>query len=152
MSDAEDSATEIATVRIELADSDPLIWREIDVPTSITLKTLNKIIQAAMGWLNYHLWEFNVAKRRYGEPSDEDFGDEPLRDAANVKLRQLLKPVETPIRYVYDFGDGWEHRLTVTNVRAGDPALLYPRYVAGADVGNGEAMLPVVAEIVEITN
>jgi hypothetical protein len=31
----------------------------------------------------------------------------------------------------YDFGDSWEHRLTVSNVRAGDPDCAYPRYVRG---------------------
>ena len=44
-----DSFHQIATVRIELRDSDPLIWRQVEVPTSITL------IQIAMGWLDYHL-------------------------------------------------------------------------------------------------
>ena len=51
-----DSFTEIATLRIELKDSDPLIWRELEVPTSITLKVLHEIVQTAMGWLDYHLW------------------------------------------------------------------------------------------------
>ena len=70
-----DSFNEIATVRIELRDSDPLIWRQIEVPTSITLKVLHDIIQAAMGWFDYHLWEFTIAKRRYGLPTDEDWGN-----------------------------------------------------------------------------
>lgn len=33
--------------------------------------------------------------------------------------------------YTYDFGDSWEHRLTVTDVRPGEPDTAYPRYVAG---------------------
>ena len=70
-----DSFNEIVTVRIELRDSDPLIWRQIEVPTSITLKVLHDIIQAAMGWFDYHLWEFTIAKRRYGLPTDEDWGN-----------------------------------------------------------------------------
>src|SRR5215831_14011874 len=32
---------------------------------------------------------------------------------------------------MYDFGDGWEHRLTVTGVRAGEPGISYPRYIGG---------------------
>jgi hypothetical protein len=55
-----DSFTEIATLRIELKDSDPLIWRELEVPTSITLKVLHEIVQTAMGWLDYHLWEMVI--------------------------------------------------------------------------------------------
>jgi hypothetical protein len=44
-----DSFNEIATIRIELRDSDPVIWRQVEVPTSITLKTLHNVIQAVMG-------------------------------------------------------------------------------------------------------
>jgi hypothetical protein len=130
-STAFDSFRQIAAVRIELRDSDPVIWRQVEVPTSITLKVLHDIIQAAMGWFDYHLWEFTIAKRRYGLPSDEDWGAEPLNDARKVRLREILRPRRTTIDYLYDFGDGWEHRLTVTNIRAGDPDLSYPRYIAG---------------------
>ena len=38
MNTASDSVKEIATVRIELRHTDPLIWRQVEVPTSITLK------------------------------------------------------------------------------------------------------------------
>jgi hypothetical protein len=32
------------------------------VPTSITLNVLHEVIQAAMGWLDYHLWEFTFTR------------------------------------------------------------------------------------------
>jgi hypothetical protein len=138
MSASADSVNEIATVRIELKDSEPLIWREVDVPTSVTLKKLHAIIQATMGWLDCHLWEFTIAKRRYGLPMDEDWGTEPRVDASKVQLRDVLRPGKTTIDYIYDFGDCWEHLLTVTNVRLGDPNLGYPRYVAGERNGPPE--------------
>jgi hypothetical protein len=47
----------ITVLRIELEYIEPLIWRRIAVRTSMNLKTLHKVIQAAMGWLDYHLWE-----------------------------------------------------------------------------------------------
>jgi hypothetical protein len=138
MSNAVDSFNEIATVRIELKDSNPVIWRQVEVPTSITLKILHDIIQAAMGWFDQHLWEFTIAKRRYGLPMDEDWGTEPRMDASKVRLRDLLAARKTAIDYIYDFGDCWEHRLTVTNIRAGDPNLSYPRYIAGERNGPPE--------------
>ena len=120
-SSAFDNFNEIATVRIELRDSNPVIWRQVEVPTSITLKVLHNVIQAAMGWFDYHLWEFTIGERRYGLPMDEDWGTEPRIDAAKVRLREVLRPRRTTIDYLYDFGDSWEHRLTVTHIRAGDP-------------------------------
>jgi hypothetical protein len=128
---ATDSFSEIATVRIELRDTDPLIWREVEVPTSVTLKVLHDIIQAVMGWFDYHLWEFTIAKQRYGLPMDEDWGTAPRAEAAKVRLRDVLKPRKTTIDYRYDFGDSWEHRLIVTGIRQGEPGVAYPRYIGG---------------------
>ena len=125
------SFNEIATVRIELRDSDPLIWREVDVPTSVTLKVLHDIVQAVMNWFDDHLWEFTIGERTYGLPTDEDWETAPHFEAIKVRLRDVLQPETTIIDYVYDFGDGWEHRLIVTDVRAGDPAVAYPRYLGG---------------------
>ena len=121
----------VCTVRIELEDTEPLIWREVEVSTSVTLLELHEIIQAAMGWLNYHLWEFTAGAGRYGVPTDEDWGTVPLKDAAKVLLRAVLEPDTTEIRYLYDFGDFWEHRLIVTNIRRGEPGVAYPRYIDG---------------------
>jgi hypothetical protein len=74
-----DSFNEIATVRIELRHTDPLIWRQVEVPTSITLKVLHDIIQAVIGWFDYHLWEFTIVKQKYGLPMDDDWETEPRR-------------------------------------------------------------------------
>jgi hypothetical protein len=126
-----DSFNEIATVRIELRDSQPVIWREVEVPTSITLKVMHDIIQVVMGWCDCHLWEFSIGKQRYGLPMDDDWGDEPRIAAEKVRLRDVLKPRKTVIDYLYDFGDSWEHRLTVTKVRPGQPGVSYPRYIGG---------------------
>lgn len=87
--------------------------------------------RAVIGWLDYHLWEFTIGKQRHGLPMDEDWGTEPRKDAAKVRLGDLLRPGKTTIDYLYDFGGSWEHRLVVTAVRAGDPEACYPRYVGG---------------------
>jgi Plasmid pRiA4b ORF-3-like protein len=126
-----DSINEIATVRIELQHTDPAIWRQVEVPTSITLKVLHDIVQIVMGWFDYHLWEFTIGKQKYGLPMDEDWGAEPRKEASKVRLRDVLRPQKTVIDYLYDFGDCWEHRLVVTDVRAGQPGTSYPRYIGG---------------------
>lgn len=126
------SFNQIATLRIELKDSDPLIWRELEVPTSITLKVLHDIVRVAMDWFGHHRWEFTLNETRYGLPTDEDWGTSPLRDATKVRLRDILKSGRTCIDYLYDFGDNWEHRLIITDIRKGNSEPGYPRYLAGA--------------------
>ena len=135
---AADSFGEIATVRIELADTDPPIWRQVEVPTSITLKVLHDTVQATIGWFDYHLWEFTIGKQKYGLPMDEDWGAEPRKEAIKVRLRDVLQPRKTVIDYTYDFGDNWEHRITVTDVRPGEPGVGYPRYIGGERNGPPE--------------
>jgi len=97
------------------------------VPTSITLKVLHDIIQAVMGWFDYHLWKFTIGKQAYSLAMDDDWGTEPRTAAAKVRLRDALKPRKTVNDYTYDFGEGWEHRLTtITDVRVGLPGASYP--------------------------
>ena len=119
---ADDSVTAdmIATLRIDLLDSEPPIWREIEVPIAMTLRQLHTIVQAAMQWENAHLWEFAVGRERFGSSR-----------AAKLTLQALLRPRTTKLTYIYDFGDCWEHQLTLTKPRPADPALAYPRYLAG---------------------
>lgn len=133
-----DSFTEIATLRIELNGSDPLIWRVVEVPTSMTLKVLHDIVQVTMGWCDYHLWEMVIDGKTYGLPMDEDFGAAPRKVAARVRLRDVLASGTTRIDYTYDFGDSWEHSLTVSDIRAGAPGAAYPRFIAGERDGPPE--------------
>jgi len=122
---------EIATLRIELYDTEPLIWREIAIPVSITLKTLHDIVQAAMGWTDSHLWTFTLGKAEYGLPSRDDWRDQPLINAKKTILQDILKPRKTKIDYLYDFGDSWEHALTISSRRAGEVGQSYPIYAGG---------------------
>src|SRR5271167_2532626 len=82
---------QIAILRIELEDIEPLIWRRVAVPTSMNLKALHHVIQAAMGWLDYHLWEFTADERRYGIPiPDDPDWNRRIDNAASTKLSALL--------------------------------------------------------------
>jgi hypothetical protein len=121
MNAADNPAPEtIATLRIDLLDSDPPIWREVEVPTATTLKQLHAIVQAAMGWEDAHLWEFTIGREAISGSR-----------AARVTLQDLLRPRVTRLGYTYDMGDCWEHQLTLTKPRPADPALAYPRYIVG---------------------
>ena len=64
-------ADAIAILRIEIKYIEPLIWRRVAMRTSMNLKALHTVIQAAMGWLDYHLWEFVVDERKYGIPDPD---------------------------------------------------------------------------------
>ena len=123
---------DIVILRIELVDIEPLIWRRVAVPTSMNLKALHRVIQAAMGWLDYHLWEFTADGGKYGMllPDDPDW-NERIEDAAKAKLSALLTTGVREISYVYDMGDTWQHRIIVEKLNTAEPGALYPQFLGG---------------------
>ncbi len=108
----------IARLHIALADTDPRICRRVEAPVDANLKMLHDVIQGAMGWLDYHLWEFEVDDRRYGT-LDPDWRDDSLFAARNTKLKVLLDRGIRQFVYTYDMGDNWEHVVTVEAVEDG---------------------------------
>ena len=143
----------IARRHIQLDDVQPAIWRRVEVPLTSTLKAVHDVIQAAMLFEDYHLFQFEIGDRRYGYP-DPDWGDE-MRDARNIRLGAILARGETRFTYTYDFGDDWRHTIVVENVVVADPTVEYPRFIEGArrappeDVGGPpgfEEFLRVMAE------
>jgi hypothetical protein len=122
---------QIARIRISLCDIEPEIWRRVDVPLEASLKMLHDIIQRAMGWMDYHLWEFEIGDKRYGLP-DREWPDDSLAAAKNIKLKALVDRGVRQFLYTYDMGDSWEHDITIETVQDGLTGVKYPRYVDGA--------------------
>jgi len=122
----------IYQLKLTLKDSKPPIWRRIQVSGDISLHRLHKIIQAAMGWLDYHLYQFTIANFVYGipDPEDDDWGM-PVDDSRKIRLNKLLSREKTKIRYEYDFGDGWVHHILVEKIIPPAPGVNYPVCLAG---------------------
>lgn len=78
------------------------------IPVKATFENLNDVIQEIFGWEHEHLWAF------YMPELDIRFGPEMLDDVEDpgCTLRQVLEE-GTKMRYVYDFGDSWEHSIVV---------------------------------------
>ena len=120
-------------LHIELRDARPKIWRQVWVDPAITLRKLHAVVQAAMGWHDAHLYGFAVpgpgrAGRYWGAPNGQRFelaaardGDlfdvEPSNDDARQPLNGLLHAPKDKLLYLYDFGDDWEHVITLAQIQ-----------------------------------
>jgi hypothetical protein len=119
-------------LKITLRGLRPPVWRRVRVAGDSTLRMLHRVIQAAMGGQDYHLHEFEIGNRRYGEPDGDPWpGAERTYSEANVKLGALIGQGVKRLRYVYDFGDGWEHEVIVEKVEPVDPDQPYPSLITG---------------------
>ncbi|WP_043488149.1 plasmid pRiA4b ORF-3 family protein [Halomonas halodenitrificans] len=117
-------------LRIELLNTDPLVWRRVVVPEQINLHRLHELIQDVMIWGDCHLYEFECNGRYYGE-SDE-WGDGAIALARNAKLKAVAtRAKDNVFHYLYDFGDDWKHRIVIeaTGLEETNPC---PQFIDGA--------------------
>jgi len=132
----------IHQIRISLNNITPPIWRQVLVPSDITLGRLHILIQIVMGWDDDHMHQFTLGAARrgsrkrgrmfvqmitpWGEPTEMDGEDE---DA--VTLGEVCGKTRSKLTYDYDFGDGWRHTIEVQKILDPDPDVKYPLCQAG---------------------
>ena len=117
----------IARLKVTLDYVEPLVMRRIEVPVDIRLDRLHLALQAAMGWETYHLWEFHVRSVRFGPPGqDFGLGEGPL-NAEKATLQAVIEAAGAKtLKYLYDFGDGWEHTIKVERISEVASDAAYP--------------------------
>ena len=84
-------------IKIELEESDPLIWRRVIMPAGATYGRLHDIIQNVTNFqsgyprFDYHLYEFDLPKEnRIVTNSEEDY----LNHLEKLKYRSIQKEPE----------------------------------------------------------
>lgn len=86
---------------VELVDSEPVIWRRLQVPAQIALRDLHGVLQAVMGWQNRATYYFRVGEQQLNN------GD----SGTTLTLATAWEMASDSILYTYDPQDGWLHRL-----------------------------------------
>lgn len=115
---------------MELVDTEPRIWRQLEVRGSLTLDQVHQVLQTAFGWEDLHLHRFTaddpfaplrpvdgeipetlqwLPRQECEEPDD--------RCEEDLSLCQLLALGDDKAFYEYDFGDSWRHRLELVSQR-----------------------------------
>ncbi|WP_125615801.1 plasmid pRiA4b ORF-3 family protein [Specibacter cremeus] len=123
-------------LKIGLNGATPPIWRRVLVPADMRLDELHRVIQAVFGWEDEHLHEFRAGDTRFAPRRPSAFVDDAVDEAA-VALWQVFGAAKDRIAYTYDFGDSWEHTLTMERAMDDDGGRL-PRCTAGRGAGPEE--------------
>lgn len=122
-------AGKVFQLKVTLRDIKPPIWRRVLVDGSATLDEVHDVIQAAFGWWNSHLHEFRIGGRDYGVP-DLDWDMSKVLDETRYRLDKLAAEGDK-FRYVYDFGDDWDHDVRVEKILARTEVDEVPTCTAG---------------------
>ena len=126
-----------------IIDSEPRISRTLQLPVKLNFAQLHDVLQAAFGWTDSHLHQFDVGGLTIGAPEFDADGlsDQRVLDASDIRLLDLSFPYEIDptlsVTYQYDFGDNWRHQLTLRRAPR-EIGVDYPRCSAGARSGPPE--------------
>ena len=121
------TADTIARLKITLDNVKPAVLRRVEVPFDIRLDRLHQVIQAAMGWTNSHLYELRARDVGWSTPLPDVDGASDFLDARKATLNDVLEDIGAKtLKYLYDFGDGWEHTIKVERLADPTPGALYP--------------------------
>lgn len=155
----------VLEVRVELVETEPRIWRQLEVHSSLTLDHVHQVLQTAFGWEDMHLHRFTandpfaplqpvdgdvpgsqqwLPRKECGEPNDS-----PEED---LSLGQLLALGGGTAFYEYDFGDCWLHGLVLVSQRPASDGMPPARVLDGARRGPLEDSggFPGYEEILEV--
>src|SRR5450631_2863845 len=93
-------AAAILQIKVWLTGISPMVWRRVLVPAGFTLRELHGVIQVAMGWEGFHLFQFCLRAVRYG--SSEWSTSSPDVTLAALRLRKGARFI-----YEYDLHIPW---------------------------------------------
>ena len=122
------ATTRCYDIRVALDGISPAIWRRFLLPVTATLYDLHLAIQDAFGWEYAHLAQFQ-APGRHGEVIAE-VSPVGRNAATGIPLRRLVDGGQKKWVYVYDFGDWWQHRISVRKTEE-VPGVISRRLLAG---------------------
>jgi hypothetical protein len=119
----------VVRMTITLDDVKPAVSRVIEVPLTIRLDHLHAVFQAALAWTDSHLWELTFGRTGFGIP-DPSYGFDGPLDARKATLAEALEGMRgKSFRYLYDFGDAWEHSVRIEGIVPADLQASYPRLI-----------------------
>ena len=127
---------------IVLNNIEPKIWRRIQVPNTFSFWDLHCAITDSLGWLDYHLHLFTMKNPKTGKTDRIGIPDKEDADMLGYKVLpswgkrigqyfNLNEKPNTTCKYDYDFGDGWEHVVTLEDNLEKEKGAVYPRCIAG---------------------
>ncbi|WP_336247076.1 plasmid pRiA4b ORF-3 family protein [Allorhizobium ampelinum] len=126
--------------RVWLRDVNPMVWRRVQVASTMTLREFHGVLQVAMGWEGIHLYQFIIHTARYG--SWEIGARSPAMTLGELKVRKGSR-----FGYEYDLNVPWEHEIRLEERQPVKPGAHYPACTGGdgdcpqEDCGGPEAWM-----------
>ena len=122
----------IYQLKIVLCEINPPIFRILQIKGNANLGKLHDYIQGVMGWKDCHLHEFKIKEQSYRayEQMYEEIDEPDMHDEGEYRINKLLQEGDS-FQYIYDYGDYWEHQITVEKIIPPEDGIYYPICTGG---------------------
>lgn len=124
--------------KIELTETNPLVWRKVLVPSNYNFWDLHVAIQDSMGWLDYHLHHFEIKGKgkhkesKIGIPDFERFDELPeVFPGWEIPVMNYFNDLGVTAKYLYDYGDSWRHSIKLEGYIVKEKGIKYPTCIDG---------------------
>lgn len=102
-------------IKVTIEDTHPPVWRRLLVPDGISFRDLHDILQIAFGWEDEHLHNFTFPNRYIQITQDGGSGYGDYVEESDAVIDDFIEVCKW-IRYTYDFGDDWRHKIVLEKV------------------------------------
>ena len=149
--------TEAAILKVELELGEYEAWRKVIVPLNYNFHQLHKILQKLYNWQGYHLHEFFIYSEEKDDTkcwNQSEYHKDGYKASLNLTINQqnleynknelnfeaedfelavanevkLKDVLPARIKYIYDFGDNWQHYIETEEIikdyKSNKPTLL----------------------------
>ncbi len=128
-------------LRMKLNHAPVPIWREVEVPSNISLEFFAFVVIETMGWENEHLHQFKKGNTIYQNSvctkrEQEMFGffspQITTLSSEDYPISAIFKEKGDRIEFEYDFGDSWYHDIWLKGISEYQPyELKEPKLLKG---------------------
>jgi len=124
----------IYQLKISIKEAKPPIWRRVLVKAHTSFHELHSIIQSVFDWEDYHMYMFFGKDKKYTSSemlSEGLFDDSKELLSHEYTIKEELNKDKDKMKYVYDFGDNWEHNIVLEKIIPSDESISYPTCIGG---------------------
>lgn len=112
------------------------IYRRFEVPSNMWMEEFGPLVIELMGWNNSHLHSFTkdgkeyVCQWQYEDYLEQKITEEDEENSYNtMTVSEFLSNPGDQIEFMYDYGDSWQHVLTLEEVTDYEPESAHPSLI-----------------------
>lgn len=121
-------------IHIDLNQAPFMIYREISIPSNVTIDFAAHVLLSLMGWSGEYPYQIIHNDIQYTDPDvAKDYDSEKIKSFTDYTLSDVFRRKFDFMTLIYDFDDKWRHTIYLKSVRKYRPdQKVHINYLSGS--------------------